>query len=102
MARRDEDVTDNETTAKGQRHPAERDERWEAGEYVLLAERHVPAHQEGDVELVRGDTVVLEEGEATRLGNAGAIAPVGSPEADEAEATPGTRSADVRTAPRFG
>ena len=89
------------TTAKGQRHPAESNERWGAGEYVLLASRYTPDHQEGDVELVRGDDAVLEEPEATRLGNAGAIAPVGSPEAEEAKATPGTRSAEVRTAPRF-
>lgn len=83
------------TTSKGQRHPAESAERWPAGEYVLLAERYTPDHQEGDVELVRGDDAVLEEVEATRLGKAGAIAPFGSPEADEAKATPGTRSSDV-------
>ncbi len=90
-------MTDYRTTAKGHRHPAERAERWGAGQYVLLADKYVPDHQEGDVELVRGDDAVLEEGEATRLGRAGAIAPVGSPEAEEAKATPGTRSRDVRT-----
>jgi hypothetical protein len=86
------------TTAKGQRHPLDfGGKAWPAGEYVLLVERYTPPGLEGGAEMVRGDDVVLEEDEATRLGNAGAIAPVASAEAEDAKATPGTRSGNVRT-----
>lgn len=84
-------------TARGQRTAGSTEEVWPAGEYVLLTDRYTPVGQEGGVEMVRGDDVVLEQEEATRLGNTGSIAPVASAAAEEAKATPGTRSVDVRT-----
>ncbi len=84
-------------TAKGQRTAATPNVIWEEGKYVLLIGRYTPVGQEGGVELVRGDDVVLEQEEATRLGNTGSIAPVASAAAEEAKATPGTRSEDERT-----
>jgi hypothetical protein len=84
--------------AKGQRTAADRSETWEAGKYVLLADRYTVPGMEGgsSAEMVRGDDVVLESDEATRLGNAGVIATPTSAKAEEAKATPGTRSADTR------
>ena len=52
---------------------------WSAGEYTLLADSHTIT-EEG-VTYSKGDTFFLREKEATRLGNAGAIA---SPEGMQA------------------
>ncbi len=68
------------------------------GEYVLLADRW---SDENGEEHVRGETLTLDAQTATRLGTAGTIAPPDSDWAEEARRTPGTRSADARTAPRF-
>ncbi len=68
------------------------------GTYTLLADRWT---DENDEEHVRGDTLDLDAATATRLGAAGTIAPPGSDWAEEARRTPGARSADARTAPRF-
>jgi hypothetical protein len=47
---------------------------WPAGEYTLLADSHTA---EDRVAYSKGDTLVLSEREATRLGNAGVVAPPG-------------------------
>jgi hypothetical protein len=57
--------------ATGQRMPWEPKKLWRAGEYTLLADSHTAENQ---VTYFKGDTLALSEREATRLGNAGAIA----------------------------
>jgi hypothetical protein len=63
---------------EGWRPTGQPDRIWPAGEYTLLADRHTT--EEG-VTYSKGDTLALREREATRLGNAGAIA---SPEGMQA------------------
>jgi hypothetical protein len=58
--------------------PWEKTRFWSAGEYTLLADSFTT--EEG-VTYSKGDTVRLAEREATRLGNAGAIALPGGKEA---------------------
>jgi hypothetical protein len=55
-----------------QRRPWEWQELWPAGEYTLLADSYIT---EDRLTYSRGDTFVLFERAATRLGNAGAITP---------------------------
>ena len=54
------------------RMPWELKKLWRAGEYTLLADSHTA---EDGLTYSKGDTLVLSEREATRLGNAGVIAP---------------------------
>jgi hypothetical protein len=70
--------------AKGQRESAKVMEVWKEGQYVLLVDRFTNAKDE---KYLRGDVLHLNEGEATRLGNANSIAPVGSLEARRAQAS---------------
>jgi hypothetical protein len=57
--------------ATKRRMPWELKRLWPAGEYTLLTDSHTG---ENGVTFSRGDTLVLSEREATRLGNAGVIA----------------------------
>jgi len=82
----DADLRDRCVEEAGRRGESWRHIAW----YEQLAEH---AREERDMRLLRS---------ATRLGAAGSIAPPDSEWAEEARRTPGTRSADVRTAPRFG
>jgi hypothetical protein len=54
------------------RMPWELKKLWRAGEYTLLADSHTA---EDGLTYSKGDTLALSEREATRLGNAGVIAP---------------------------
>ncbi len=67
---------------KGQRNNEQVIEVYEEGNYVLLVDRFTTSKEE---QFVRGDVVFLDEAEATRLGNGGAVAPVGSMEARRAQ-----------------
>ena len=51
--------------------PWEHKRIWAAGEYTLLVDSHTT---EGRMRCSRGETLFLEDKEATRLGNAGVIA----------------------------
>ena len=53
----------------------ERTKLWPSGEYTLLADSHAA---EDGVTYSKGDTLALNQWEATRLGNGGAIAPPSS------------------------
>lgn len=68
------------TTAKGQRIAVSSNDPWPAGEYTLAVDRW--SAPDG-TEYVLGDTITLDEAEATRMGNAGAIAPAGTPVEDD-------------------
>lgn len=57
-------------------------ETWSEGHYVLTVDRFETVSQEC---FRRGDTLHLDEGEATRLGLGKAVAPVGSLEACRAQ-----------------
>ncbi len=67
---------------KGQRSHDPVMEVYEEGNYVLIVDKFTTAKEE---QFVKGDVVFLDEGEATRLGNGGAVAPVGSMEAKRAQ-----------------
>ncbi len=67
---------------KGQRSHDPVMEVYEEGNYVLIVDKFTTAKEE---QFVKGDVVFLDEGEATRLGNGGAVAPVGSMEARRAQ-----------------
>jgi hypothetical protein len=54
------------------RMPWELRKLWHAGEYTLLADTHTA---EDGLTYSKGDILVLGERAATRLGNAGAVAP---------------------------
>lgn len=71
------------------RRPGERQKLWSAGEYTLLADSHIT---EDRLTYSRGDTFVLDEGAATRLGNAGAITPPGGMHAVRARVESGKGS----------
>jgi hypothetical protein len=68
------------------RRPWEAQKLWPAGEYTLLTNSHISQDR---VTYSRGDTLALDEREATRLGNAGAIAPPDSMHAVKARAESG-------------
>jgi hypothetical protein len=53
------------------KRPWERKRPWLAGEYTLLVDSYAA---EDGVTYLRGDTLALDQWEATRLGNKGAIA----------------------------
>lgn len=72
--------------ATERRMPWERRKLWPAGAYTLLA--HSYTTQDG-VMYSRGDTFTLDEVEATRLGNTGAIASPNSMHAVGARAESG-------------
>jgi hypothetical protein len=63
---------------EGRWSPGEPDRIWPAGTYTLLTDSHTT--EEG-ITYSKGDTLVLDERQATRLGNAGSIA---SPEGKQA------------------
>ncbi len=65
-----------ESKHKSEGMPAK--ETWGDGHYVLTVDRFTTVNRE---DFRRGDVLRLDEGEAIRLGNGGAIAPVGSIEA---------------------
>jgi len=71
------------------RRPGERQKLWSAGEYTLLADSHIT---EDRLTYSRGDTFVLDERAATRLGNAGAITPPGGMHAVRARVESGKGS----------
>jgi hypothetical protein len=62
---------------------------WLAGEYTLLADSHTT--KEG-VTYAKGDTLRLDERQATRLGNAGTIASPGGVQAVKARVESGQAS----------
>lgn len=68
------------------RMPWERKKLWPAGAYTLLADSHTTRDR---VTYSKGDTLALDEREATRLGNAGAIASPDSMHAVRARAESG-------------
>lgn len=70
----------------GQRRSWKRRKLWPAGEYTLLANSHTT---EDGVVYSKGDTLALNEWEATRLGNAGLISSPGSMRAVGARAESG-------------
>jgi hypothetical protein len=74
----------------GQRMAGEPMRLWPAGEYTLLSDSHTT---EDLVTYSKGDTLTLDERTATRLGNAGAIAPPSGIQAIKArvESGQGTR-----------
>jgi hypothetical protein len=61
--------------ATKRRMPWELKRLWPAGEYTLLADSHTA---EDGLTYSKGETVSLNEREATRLGNAGVVASPGS------------------------
>ncbi len=71
------------------RRPWERQKLWPAGEYTLLADSYIT---EDRVAYSRGDTFVLDERAATRLGNGGAITPPGGMHAVRARVESGKGS----------
>lgn len=75
--------------AKGQRHPPDMGESWEAGEYTFILDRMGTPTVD---EVSKGDLLTLDAEEAIRLGNAGAIAVPGSRVAIEARVAAGKGS----------
>jgi hypothetical protein len=57
------------------RMPWERKRLWPSGEYTLLVDSHTA---ENGVTYSKGDILALNQWEATRLGNTGAVAPPSS------------------------
>ena len=71
------------------RKPWEPQKLWPAGEYTLLADSHTT--KEG-VKYSKGDTLNLDDRQATRLGNAGTIASPSGMQAVRARVEGGRRS----------
>ena len=70
----------------GRRMPWELKRLWPAGDYTILADSHTA---EDRVTYSKGDTLALNQWEATRLGNAGVIASPSSMSAVKARAESG-------------
>ena len=72
-------------------------QRWEPGKYILLTDKFQPV--QGGLEYSKGDVVeVSKESEASRLGNAGALTPEGSLQAQRAQAKTPEDARAVRAA----
>jgi hypothetical protein len=71
---------------EGRWSPGEPDRIWPAGTYTLLTDSHTT--EEG-ITYSKGDTIVLDERQATRLGNVGTIAPPGGVQAVKARVESG-------------
>lgn len=72
-------------------------QRWEPGSYVLLVDKFTPVP--GGLTYEKGDVLeISKESEASRLGNAGALAVEGSLEAQRAQVTTPEDARAVRAA----